>query len=431
MGSCMKTIGLDFGTTNSVVSELLDDGTCTPVRFATPDGTDDIFPTLLAFWKEIDGPGRSANRFVGGQWAVEAFRDFAPDCRLIKSLKTFAASRQFTSTSIFGSRYEYADLMRLFLTDLRARAGRELDWRDCHIIVGRPVRFAGSRPDEELALQRYDQALASFGFSSIRYVYEPVAAAYHFLRELDGEATIFVGDFGGGTSDYSLVRGKRTASGIEVEPLASQGLGIAGDQFDYRIIQHTVAEALGKGSKYRSLGKELEIPASYYHRLSSWNDASLLQGGQLLRELARFRAASLEPERIDRFMDFVRLGMVSSVIETVSEAKFKLSIEEEAAIRIDFPSGTYETSIAKADFEHWIAPDIARLDGLIDSTLHAANMVTDDVDIVFLSGGTSYVPAIRTMFANRFDAAKIVSKDQLTSVSQGLALIGRDSSLLA
>lgn len=427
----MKTIGLDFGTTNSVVSELHDDGTCRPVSFATPDGSDDIFPTLLAFWKEADGPGRSFNRFVGGQWAIDAFREFAPDCRLIKSLKTFAASKQFTSTSIYGSRYDYADLMRLFLTDLRARADADTDWQDCQIIVGRPVRFAGSRPDEELALQRYDEALASFGFSSIRYVYEPVAAAYHFLRELDGEATIFVGDFGGGTSDYSLVRGKRTSRGIEVEPLTSQGLGIAGDQFDYRIIQHTVAEALGKGSLYRSLDKQLEIPPSYYHRLSAWNDASLLQGGQLLRELARFRAASLEPEKIDRFIEFVRSGMVSSVIEAVSAAKFQLSIEDQAEVRIDFSSGPFETTIAKTDFERWIAPDIERLDGLIDTTLQAADMVADDVDIVFLSGGTSYVPAIRSMFANRFDPDKIVSKDQLTSVSQGLALIGRDPSLLA
>ena len=422
---------MDFGTTNSVVSELHDDGTCTPVVFATPDGSDDIFPTLLAFWKEIDGPGKSANRVVGGQWAFEAFRDFAPDCRLIKSLKTFAASRQFTSTSILGARYDYADLMRLFLTDLSAHADRGMEWQDCQIIVGRPVRFAGSRPDEELALQRYDQALASFGFSSVRYVYEPVAAAYHFLRDLDGEATIFVGDFGGGTSDYSLVRGRRTAAGIAVEPLASQGLGIAGDQFDYRIIQNTVAEALGKGSKYRSLGKELEIPASYYHRLSAWNDASLLQGGQLLRELARFRAASLEPEKIDRFIDFVRLGMVSSVIDTVSEAKFRLSVADEASIRIEFSSGMFETTVAKSDFERWIAPDIARLDGLIETTLEAANLAAEDVDIVFLSGGTSYVPAIRTMFANRFDPTKIVSKDQLTSVSQGLALIGSDTHLLA
>ncbi len=95
-------------------------------------------------------------------------------------------------------------------------------------------------------MQRYEKAFRAFGFTDIHYVYEPVAAAYFYAQELKAESTVLVADFGGGTSDFSIVRFEVGAQGLSFTPLSQTGLGIAGDTFDYRIIDNAVSPLLGK-----------------------------------------------------------------------------------------------------------------------------------------------------------------------------------------
>ena len=64
----------------------------------------------------------------------------------------------------------------------------------------------------------------------------------------------------------------------------------------------------------------------------------------------------------------------------------------------------------------------ACVDGLLAETSLAAN----DVDRVFLTGGSSLVPAVRALFAQRFGEERIRSGDELTSVASGLALRARE-----
>ncbi|MBP0651265.1 Hsp70 family protein, partial [Mycobacterium tuberculosis] len=75
---------------------------------------------------------------------------------------------------------------------------------------------------------------------------------------------MLVADFGGGTSDFSIVHFRRGAAGLVATPLGQSGIGIAGDRFDYRILDQMVAPRLGKGSTYRSFGKTLAVPGHYY-----------------------------------------------------------------------------------------------------------------------------------------------------------------------
>ena len=92
--------------------------------------------------------------------------------------------------------------MEVFLKRLQAYAGD--NWPDAatRIVTGRPVHFAGANPDSSLAMRRYSEALGRLGFPELHYVYEPVAAAFYFARNLRHDATVLVADFGGGTSDF-------------------------------------------------------------------------------------------------------------------------------------------------------------------------------------------------------------------------------------
>lgn len=420
------SLGLDFGTTNSAAYHLSASGQSQPITFARDDGEHSIFPTLMTLWQSEAENGLLTNHFEGGQWAMDAFLEHAPDCRFIKSIKSFAANPSFASAMIFNRRYEFSDLMYAFLNSMKHHSGAGQAWTDTPIVIGRPINFAGPRPDDALATDRYIEALKRLGFSDIRFALEPLAAAYSFVRQLDGEATIFVGDLGGGTSDFSVLRVENQGGVVTPTPLASRGLGLAGDQFDYRIIQNVVAPALGKGTTFRSLDKILPIPINYYNKMSRWNEVSMLSGSKVYRELKSLEKTATEPKLIRRFVQFVEHEMMHELFIQVSEAKRQLSTSESTHFQLSFGDEKISADIRRNDFEQWISQDIAQLDGLIDETLQEAGLSAGDIDTVFLTGGTSFVPAVVDLFKSRFGHGAIESRDQLLSVAQGLALLAEE-----
>ena len=79
----------------------------------------------------------------------------------------------------------------------------------------------------------------------------------------------------------------------------------------------------------------------------------------------------------------------------------------------------------------WIADDLARIEGALDEVLTQTNTSPDQVDKVFLTGGTSFVPAVRSIFTRRFDASKIESGGELLSIAHGLAMVAQEDDIAA
>ena len=104
-------------------------------------------------------------------------------------------------------------------------------------------------------------------------MYEPVGAAFFFAQRLRQDAVVLVADFGGGTSDFSVVRFANVGGRLSPRPLGHAGIGIAGDTFDYRIIDEVVSPQLGKGGHYESFGKILPMPKSYFSELRALEPA--------------------------------------------------------------------------------------------------------------------------------------------------------------
>jgi hypothetical chaperone protein len=422
----MHSIGLDFGTTNSVACVAGEGGDVETVAFERPDGAERTFPSQLTFWQEESGRGRAQTLVEGGQWAIDAYRETEPDCRFLKSIKTFAGNPHFSSTLIYGVQYGFEALMRAFLSSMRERSGSAEAWGTKRIVIGRPIRFAGLNADDGLAIGRYGAALKALGFTEMRTVFEPLAAAYYFVRDLAEAATVFVADLGGGTSDFSIIRLERRGGRMALEPLASCGIDIAGDRFDYRIIDKVVSPALGKGSDYDSLGKTLPFPTGYYTRLARWNEIYTLRTSRIYREIVDLKRYSLDPERIDKLIRFINSEAAVDLHAAISKTKRDLSAQDTARFHLGFDGTTIEADVTRAQFDAWIERDMRKLDTLVDQTLQQARLDAGGIDIVFLTGGTSFVPAVRALFEHRFAGAAIQSSDQLVSIAKGLALIGQD-----
>ena len=418
----MTAIGVDFGTTNSVISLLEPDGATTTMRYPLGVAELDVIRSVLCFWNE-GARDRVVLRHAVGPAAIEAWLDDPLESRLMMSLKTYLAQRSFSETRVFGRPFTLETLIALFLRGilpLESSPGTVL-------VAGRPVRFAGDAPDDDLGQRRLRAAYAAAGWPEVQTALEPEAAGYRFVRGLDAPAVVLIGDFGGGTSDFSVLRFE-PRSDRRVEALGHAGIGIAGDTFDYRIIDQVISPRLGKGSTYRVFDADLPVPPDYYSSFARWNRLSLMRTPRMMRDIEAVASKARYPDRLRALLSLIRDELGYALYRSVSEVKTELSRADTARLRFVHADFAIDETIARKDFEQWIAPDIARIASTVDVALADAGLREDAVDHVFLTGGTSLVPAVRDLFVTRFGAGRITGGREFVSVAEGLALIGRETS---
>jgi hypothetical chaperone protein len=413
----MLPVGIDFGTTNSVIAMLAPDGSVRTARFG-PEALD-VFRSVLCFWAEEQRGGPRLHQ-AAGPAAIAAWLDDPLESRLIMSMKTYLAQPSFTETRIFGRRFTLPDLVSQFLRALADAAG--LAPASMRVVAGRPVRFAGAFADDAFGERRLRQSFAAAGFTDVTVALEPEGAGWRFARTLTRPATVLVGDFGGGTSDFSLLR---FAPGAGVTALGHAGVGIAGDAFDVRIMDHVVSPRLGRGDSYTIMGNELPVPPDWYSTFARWHQLSLMRNPKTLRDIAEVARTARHPERLHALMTLIEAEQGFRLYQTVSAAKAALSEDDSTVLRFAYEGLTMEATITRADFETWIAPDLARLGSAVDMALRSAGVSAAGVDHVFLTGGTSFVPAVRRLFEARFGPDRVTTGGEFVSVAEGLALIGR------
>lgn len=421
------SLGIDFGTTNTVLALAERDGPAHLVQFPTPEGELFAFRSCLSFHAPAERP--SDRQIAAGPAAIEAYVEDPAETRFIQSFKSFAAQESFTETQILGRRYRFEDLLSTFLLKVRDYAGADLGELPERVIIGRPVRFVGGSPNEALALSRYETAFHRMGVKEVLYAYEPVGAAFFFARELDHDATVLVGDFGGGTSDFSIIRFERHDGEVRAIPLGRAGVGVAGDAFDYRIIDNLVSPELGKGGDYTSFGKTLPIPYKYYAAFARWDQLAMLRASRDMREIRALEREAVEPEKIAALIEVLDENYGYQLYKSVSRLKESLSSSEGDVFRFDAGSISIVKPVARGDFEGWIAPELAQIETAVDAALADANLPADRIDRVFLTGGSSLVPAVRAIFHRRFASERIETGAELESIASGLALMARERDL--
>jgi hypothetical chaperone protein len=419
------SVGIDFGTTNSVLAVAAATGSIQVARHG-PDKASGNFRSILCFVKGGSAPG-SGLVVKAGPEALAAYLDHGSDCRLIQSVKSMVANPNFSQTHIFGRKFTIEDLVAAILKGLCASAERDLPPLGKAVTAGRPVRFAGQFADEQLALRRLSEAFAMAGFADVSFVAEPLAAAYKFASQVRGAKLCVVADFGGGTSDFSLVRFEPGTGGrLRMETLGASGIGVAGDRLDYRIIEKVICPTLGLGSHYVSMGKRLPMPVHYYSRFQRWSDLSFLRAPEILRELRSLKRMSEEPEALDRLVYIIEEELGFDLYRAVSAAKTALSSQQTATLEFNHGPVRINEAISRAAFNEWIAEDLAGIDAQITKLFEETNLTPADVEHIFLTGGTSFVPAIRAVMAARFPSADVSAEDEFISVGAGLALFGRE-----
>ena len=135
------------------------------------------------------------------------------------------------------------------------------------------------------------------------------------------------------------------------------------------------------------------------------------------------RTAS-EPDKLKNLIELVREQRGQELYNAVSATKRALSSSATARLHFSQPGLEIDTTLNRTDFERWIAPDIARLGAGIDAALSAAAPVPEQIDRVLLTGGTSFVPAVRALFTSRSGVERGELGGEFVCVAEGLALAG-------
>ncbi len=429
-------IGLDFGTTNSAVALATPDRRVQLARFPLFGQARDAARSVVFFDPEdlVDGWVGRPPAVVGNK-AIERYIDCDGEGRFIQSTKSWLASRGFDATDVFGKRVTLQELIALVVSDLRWAVEQQLGGMTPKIVAGRPVHFARAddAADDAFAEGRLREALALAGFTDISFVFEPVGAAWHYESRLDRDELVLIGDFGGGTSDFTLIRvGPGVRAGGEQARkdavLGTDGVGLAGDAFDAAIIRNVVAPLLGRESEQRgAMGSAtFPLPGWVFVHLERWHQLSMLKTPASLRRLRRMLSQAVEPELFGGLVHLVEDDLGLQLYRAIEQAKMELSRQDHTRLVFVDDELVIDAPITRSEFESWIAPELGEVEQAVDRLLRATGIGQDAVDRVFLTGGSSFVPAVRGIFSDRFGEHRIASGDELTSVAQGLALHGLD-----
>jgi len=422
-----KVIGLDFGTTNSAIAIATAEGAAQLATFSSDGQATAMFRSVLYFDPEnLEPTGKP--RAIAGPEAIARYLQAETKGRLIQSMKSHLGSPLFKHTVIFNYTFTLEDLIAMIIRELRVAAEAQFGDLGERVVVGRPAHFSGTGTDseDEAALNRLRTALGQAGFSQVEFELEPVAAAYQYEQQLDHDELVLIADFGGGTSDFCLIQlgpQARARGQRHKDLLGTDGVALAGDSFDRRFIHYLVAPHLGLGSQYRTpFGRILSAPLWIYEKLERWHQLSLLKTRETMEHLRQLHFQSLAPEKIKALIHVINEGLGYQLARAVEKTKCDLSERTAGAFVFRDLPVDIATQVERTQFTGWIAPDLQAIAGCVDRLLVSCGVTPSEVESVFLTGGSSFVSAVRQIFAERFGENRLRGGEELTTVARGLAL---------
>ncbi len=415
----MQTVfGIDFGTTNSALS-IYKNGTVEIVNIDEFNQNNALMRSVLYFNEE--------NEIFAGHEAINHYVTEGAAGRFMQSIKTFLPNRSFESTELFGKKYRIEDLVAIILRKIKARGEAFVGHPVDSVVLGRPVLFSEDPEKDALAQSRLEAAARKAGFRQIWFQFEPVAAALSFEDSLPAgaEKLVFIGDFGGGTSDFTVIRVKGGAfdrSDRRSDVLSLGGVYTAGDKFDSQIMWDKIAKYFGRGVKYRGMGKEelFDIPKSIIYTLCQWHRIPLLRTRKTREQIRLIKNEATDRKAIENLENLISDNYGFFLFQSIEKAKCELSQLDLTRISFGDRDLSISEEISKQEFETINGENFARIADCIDEVVSAAGVPYGKIDTVFLTGGTSRIPFIRSLFEERFEAEKLENRNAFTSVVHGL-----------
>jgi hypothetical chaperone protein len=408
----MAACGLDFGTSNSAIGVMRGG---VPV-LAPVEGVETLIPSAVFFDYETKG------NVLFGADAIATYIG-QQDGRLMRALKSILGSPLIDEKTALGSRMvALTEVVEIFVRHLKQKAeafaGEELT----AVVHGRPVRFVDDDDAADAKAQRVLHGIANkVGLRDVAFVYEPIAAAYHYEETATAEETVLIADIGGGTSDFTVIRigpERRRRADRTSDILANDGARVGGTDFDSLLSLDAVMPLLGLGTQL--VEKKLPMPNSLYFELSTWSTINFTYTFQNERMLIELVAGAREPEKVARLLRVLRQRLGHRIAFTVEDGKIALSEADAAALPLDFIERGLLAPATRSGFDRAILAKTARLFATASACIADAGLKPDDIHTIFFTGGSGRVPAVRAAIQRAAPNARATAGSDFLSVGLGL-----------
>lgn len=408
--------GIDFGTTNSALA-ILNTQTNSVVKIFTT-------PSLL-FFPDEQNP-RASIVYSVGEAAVAKYVESRMQGRFMKSIKRVLPNKSFVGTRIGTKLFKAEDLVSLILLFLKKQADDFLGQNITTAVIGRPVVFDENPEKDQLAQERLAKAVRIAGFETFYFQMEPIGAAFTYERQIQQEELVLVADFGGGTSDFSIMKLKPEAINNpdrSSDMLAKGGIYIGGDSFDSDIMWHRGTPHFGRGVKEKlDEGKWIDLPLSYFTNICSWEKMNFLDTYKWRNTISKSYFAAGRDYRVKNLLTLIEQNLGYILFKQIEKAKFGLTEQDVSTFDFEEADIHINESITIEDFDSVIIhKNVAKIDAYLQAFLHSQGIKIADIDTVFMTGGTSFVRPLQNIFTRLFSAEKIKSGDNFNSVATGIA----------
>jgi hypothetical chaperone protein len=408
----MSICGLDFGTSNTTLGTI---GDREPV-LTVLEGVETTIPSAIFY--EVDGA------VLIGRGAIEAYVDGAAG-RLMRSLKSVLGTSLIEETTLLGrERTSFREVIAYYLGAVKRRAEQAADRELRDVVHGRPVHFVDEQPEaDRKAEQTLREIAREVGFDEVTFQFEPIAAALDYERQISGEEIALIADIGGGTSDFSIVRlgpARRDTFDRSADILANDGVRIGGTDFDRQLSLGVVMPLFGFGSAMKRPG--LDVPSRYFHDLATWSNINRMYEPRVIADIRQVRQEAREPDLLDRLVRVVDEQRGHTLAMEVEEAKIALSDARHAEIPLEWIAPGLGAAITRPDLVSHTRQLAERIGARIKLCLAQARLSAEDIDAVFLTGGSVRLAHVRKAVTKAVPSARIVEGDTFGAVGKGLTL---------
>jgi hypothetical chaperone protein len=401
--------GLDFGTSNSTLG--------VGGRLVALEGAAVTLPSAV-FW-EADG---GAPRF--GRAAIAAYLE-GEDGRLLRGLKSTLGSGLVQERTRVGARsVSFREVLARFIGHMKTRAETVLGGPLTQVVMGRPVHFVDDDPQADKAAEQVLADIArDLGFAEVTFQYEPIAAALDYETTVSAEELVLIVDIGGGTSDFSILRvgpDRARLADRAADILANDGIRLGGTDFDRQFSLTEVMPDLGYLAP--TMGGQGVMPRHYYLDLATWHRINKLYADRVMADMKALRRQIDAPELLDRMIRVLEGRHGHALAIEVERAKIALSHDDATRLMLRALTGGANPVVTRARLEAALAGAMDRVAQRIAQVLAMAGTPADRIGTVFLTGGSSALPALRAAVAQAVPGARLARGDDLASVGTGLAL---------
>jgi hypothetical chaperone protein len=411
--------GIDFGTTNSVLS-IYDEEKKEIIETIT-------VPSILYFPDTFD-PAKPLEYFVGNN-AIHSYIKDGMKGRFMKSIKRVLPRSSFIETRIHNKSFNASGLITLILQELKQKADAIIGYECSKAVIGRPVYFDDdSSINDDLAQKRLLKAAEQAGLTNIRFQFEPIGAAFAYEKNISQKENVLVADLGGGTTDFTYITldpARTFEKDRRSDIRATGGIYIGGDSFDSAFMWDKGTPNFGRGVTYESMpGKQVDVPPSFFSNICSWEKMNFFNGLKVQNDLRQYYSYTNQNEKIKNLITLTENNLGYSIFQSIEKTKVELSQQTNSSFEYHNSGIDIQEDIERTDYNKIIDRDIIKIKKYLDVFLEKNKIDANEIDTLFLTGGTSLVSAVQDLFKTKFPHIALKSDDNFISVAKGLAYSG-------